>query len=109
MKIYRQGDVVVKPENIPNQTIKKTTNILVNGVKTGHSHAITEGEFEIHINPDSHAMYLKILSDYAILSHEEHEDIKLPMGEYSVKMGIIYLTPSRELCINSLSKGLSFE
>ena len=86
MKVYRQGDVLIKPEKIPIDATKNEGFILAEGERTGHAHRIIKGQIEIYKNMVVGLMYLKVLSDQAVLAHEEHEDINLPMGEYSVKI-----------------------
>lgn len=82
MKIYRQGDVVIKPSEIPVAK-KDKSKTLAEGEVTGHAHRISKGRADIY-KTLAGLIFLKVLSDFATISHEEHEDINLPMGDYSV-------------------------
>lgn len=84
MKIVRQGDVIIKPEKIPMDSTKTEGFVLAEGERTGHAHRITRGQVELYKNIAAGLLWLKVISEYACLSHEEHEDIELPMGEYAV-------------------------
>lgn len=86
MKFYRQGDVIIKSEKVNVSAIKTDGDILAEGERTGHVHRITRGQIELYRNIATGLLWLKVLSEFACLSHEEHEDIILPMGEYSVKV-----------------------
>ena len=56
---------------------------LAEGEVTGHRHRITRGAAELYQLAVG-VMYLKVLSDFATLYHEEHEEIDLPKGDYEV-------------------------
>ena len=86
MKIYRQGDVIL--EVVGTQKIadasEKPDLILARGETTGHAHRITEGQARLYAFATG-VVILKVLSEYARLYHEEHEDIILPMGDYQIR------------------------
>jgi hypothetical protein len=86
MKKFRQGDVVIQPEKIPTEATRKEGLVLAEGEVTGHAHRIVRGNAELYRDFVKGLLWMKVLSEYATLVHEEHEDIELPMGEYSVKI-----------------------
>lgn len=80
--LLQQGDVLLKKvTQIPNG--KKLNHLtLAKGEATGHHHTITKGKAElIEANKK---WYLKILSEEAILTHQEHKEIAIPQGEYEI-------------------------
>ncbi len=87
MKLYRQGDVLIRPltKEIDVELKAKPDLVLAEGEVTGHAHRITKGEVSLQVNAMIGLMILKVLSKNAVLSHEEHEDIMLPMGDYEIK------------------------
>ena len=84
----RQGDVFLeKIESLPNGLKpvkqKKKKIILAYGEATGHHHAIEEIEkVDSFIDADGN-LYLDIKED-TVLTHQEHSEIKLPVGVYVV-------------------------
>nr|WP_313950553.1 hypothetical protein [Nostoc sp. FACHB-110] len=83
MKAIRQGDVILLPvQQIDGQ--KKRDLILAEGEVTGHKHQISEGQAELY-EKDS-TLYLRVLSDIALLTHEEHQAIPIPQGNWIVKI-----------------------
>lgn len=85
MKIYRQGDVLLKQVRSIPKTAQpnkpKDRIVLAYGEVTGHAHAIDELEkVDIFVKPDG-TMYLEVKAD-ASLRHEEHRTIVLPPGNY---------------------------
>mgnify|MGYP001570111808 CR=1 FL=1 len=87
-KIYRQGDVIIQLLGSPMDTssfVTKDDLILARGETTFHAHRITQGKAELQINALLGLMILKVISEQAVLSHEEHQEIILPMGEYIVR------------------------
>ncbi len=88
MKIYRQGDVVIKTltKRPKGEWKNKEDLVLAEGEVTGHKHRIIKGEAQLQVNALMGLMILKVLSDYAELFHEEHTSIILPMGEYAVNV-----------------------
>lgn len=83
--VYRQGDVIIKGIGVkPEGDIKLLPHLtLAEGEATGHRHQITRGQAELY-QMATGLMYLKVLSDFATLYHEEHEEIELPKGDYEV-------------------------
>ena len=86
MEAYRQGDVSIMAVNrIPKQARKvRGELVLARGEVTGHAHKIVEGQAFLFRVATS-LLYLRVLSEFAKLYHEEHEDIILPKGEYEIR------------------------
>jgi hypothetical protein len=86
MKAYRQGDVSIMAVNsVPKQARKvKGGLILARGELTGHAHRIVEGQAFLY-RIATGILYLRVLSEFAKLYHEEHEDVILPTGDYEVR------------------------
>lgn len=85
MKIYRQGDVLIKKvKSIPADAVaqKKSGRIvLAYGEVTGHAHAIHDlDNVDVLVTADG-TMYLQV-KDAVNLQHEEHGVITLPTGNY---------------------------
>ncbi len=82
--MFQQGDVVLmKVLEIKGKKLNHLT--LARGEATGHHHTITEGDAELY--EDEETMFLKIISEKATLTHQEHKKIVLPKGDY--KIGIV--------------------
>lgn len=81
---YRHGDVILrrleKEEEVKGE--KQKHLILAEGEVTGHSHRISKGKGELF--KFDNKMFLKIQSEIACLTHEEHKKIELPAGDYEV-------------------------
>ena len=87
MEAYRQGDVVLKKCRVKGVLPKKVAGlVLAQGTVTGHSHRIVNGKATLYSTKTPSIMCLRIDSKTAKLFHEEHEDVDLPRGEYSVEI-----------------------
>lgn len=84
MQAYRQGDVsIIVLKELPKRAKRvKGEPVLARGEVTGHTHRIVEGRVRLY--QLAGLLYLKVLSEFAKLYHEEHEDIVLPRGDYQV-------------------------
>ncbi len=83
MNRYRHGDVIiVGVDNIPAGAQKLAHLTLAEGEVTGHAHRITDGTAAL-FSFDAKT-YLRIQSELATLSHEEHKALQLPRGEYEI-------------------------
>lgn len=83
MEKYRHGDVILrKVEDVQGE--KQDHLTLAEGEQTGHSHRITAGEAALFKFEDK--TYLKIQSDLATLSHQQHGELQLPAGNYEVQI-----------------------
>ena len=85
MKVYRQGDVVIKQQKVAVNEEKKDL-ILAEGEMTGHAHRVIEGQVKMYYTAMQGMLAIKVLSEMARIGHEEHADIILPMGDYTVEI-----------------------
>lgn len=90
MKIYRQGDVMIRQiTQLPNGAAELKTEgriVLAHGEVTGHAHAIAPGEameFTMADAAGAVRRFLKVASE-ATVRHEEHAPIPLPSGVYEI-------------------------
>ena len=86
MEPIRQGDVILVPTE---QTVGKNEKLLphltlAEGEVTGHRHRISDGQAELY--EKNGTLYLKVLSDAATLTHEEHKAIQIPQGNWMVRI-----------------------
>ena len=94
-KMYRQGDIlliqVYQPDLGHAQEIPRENGkvVLAHGEATGHTHAIDSHHAILYQVRDR---IIVSLTENAILSHEEHEPIHLPVGSYEVIQQREYLT-----------------
>lgn len=80
---YRHGDVLIsKTDQIKGKKLNHLT--LAEGEVTGHAHRITEGDAELYEHEGT--LFLKVVSEKALLTHEEHHPIELPKGDYEIKI-----------------------
>lgn len=94
MKIYRQGDVLIRrvaddqlPPNANPVEPDQGRIILAYGEVTGHAHAIKSGpSVQLLAVPGLDDRFLRIGGDGAELRHEEHATIALPAGLYAVRI-----------------------
>ncbi len=83
MQAIRQGDVILLPvEEVTGEMIPHLT--LAEGEVTGHKHRITEGKAELFYQDGT--LYLRVISESALLTHEEHRAISIPQGHWMVKI-----------------------
>ena len=78
--MYQQGDVIIKQGEVKGKKLNHL--ILAKGEKTGHHHTITQGNAELYEHEGT--LFLKVLSDKAELTHQEHKTIEIPQGEYEI-------------------------
>ena len=80
--ILQQGDVLI--EKVPQIKGKKLNHLtLAYGEVTNHHHTITKGDAELY--EDNGTLYLRVLSDEASLTHQEHQTLTIPKGDFIVK------------------------
>jgi hypothetical protein len=78
---HRHGDVILKAiKAIPKEAGPMNGKTLAEGEVTGHSHQIAEGVAHLFRYDDK--TYVRVVSEYALLRHQEHKEIKLPQGDY---------------------------
>ena len=79
---FQQGDVILaKVAEIKGKKLSHL--ILATGEITGHCHEITKGNAGLYEHEGT--LFLKVLSNTAELTHQEHKTIVLPQGDYEVK------------------------
>lgn len=84
MSLYlQQGDLMLHLVDIPKGT-KVATDLVHKG--QAHHHRI-RGDFEI--STEGNDMYVLVKSE-ATLYHEEHKDLKMPMGAYKKRIVVEY-------------------
>lgn len=80
---YQQGDTLIfKTDEMPKDAKLLEHKTLMEGELTGHAHRISKGLAELFENGTT--KYLKVLSEEAVLTHEEHNQIVLPKGIYKI-------------------------
>ena len=86
MHTYRQGDVsIMAIDRVPSKARKvRGEPVLARGELTGHAHRIVDGRVVLY-QLAAGILYLRVLSEFAKLYHEEHEDIVLPKGDYEIR------------------------
>ena len=83
MSYFQQGDVLAfNVDDVPGDAKKMDSLILAEGEATGHKHQVTQGLAELFETGST--KYLKVLSDEATITHEEHKPITLPKGTYRI-------------------------
>lgn len=94
-KWARQGDVKIKmvsslPDGERKDAKDNKVAILAYGEVTGHKHKVIDGEVNFFTIGDSQNMfapkYLEVLSETALVVHEEHTPIALIKGVYEVSI-----------------------
>lgn len=93
-KAYRQGEILFfkvksKPHFYQKGTIIKDGAIR-EGEKEGHIHQVVGGDSQLTLFGDdvkkADTGVLSVLKDAARVEHPEHKSLKLPKGEYVVKV-----------------------
>ncbi len=83
MQPIRQGDVILLPApQIEGEKLSHLT--LAEGEVTGHKHRISDGKAELYEKDGT--LYLRVFSDTATLTHEEHHAISVPQGNWVVRI-----------------------
>lgn len=90
MKMFRQGDVLIRQVNSIPPAAKEITRpgrvVLAYGEVTGHAHAIAEGQAREFSMADAEGAVRRFLSvaSAASVKHEEHATVELPSGFYEI-------------------------
>lgn len=89
MQPIRQGDVILLPLGQIEATKSGETPLLphltlVEGEVTGHKHRISDGQAELYEKDGT--LYLRVFSETATLTHEEHKAISIPQGSWMVRI-----------------------
>lgn len=88
--IYRQGDVLIMQVSTGSKKVGKEIErdkdrvVLEYGELTGHAHAIMECEVTFAWVEGELDRLLRV-KEPATVRHEEHAEIRLPVGEYIVR------------------------
>lgn len=88
--MYRQGDILLIPvRSIPDgaTSVQRENGrvVLAYGEATGHVHAIADPEAELLAVSEQADRWLRVRTQVAQLSHQEHGTITLPAGNYIVR------------------------
>jgi len=83
-KKYQQGDVLIKSLFVPPRGKKLGHLILQKSDVSGHAHRVSSGVAALYATDKADEFVLKITSPTATISHEEHNDIVVPRGVYTV-------------------------
>lgn len=79
----QQGDLLIKKVlTIKGKKLNHLT--LAKGEATGHSHTITEGQAELY--EKNGTLFLRVNSETAKLTHQEHKEINIPAGDYEINI-----------------------
>ena len=87
-KIYVHGDVLLfSVDSIPAgaELGKDFKGVLQHGERTGHAHRLTGKETEMFEFFSEGRRYLRLVTETP-LRHEEHKEIRLPKGDYEVRI-----------------------
>lgn len=83
MRPIRQGDVILLPtQQMQGKKLQHLT--LAEGEVTAHKHRISDGKAELYEQDGT--LYLRVFSDTATLTHEEHKSIQIPQGMWMVRI-----------------------
>lgn len=91
MKTYRHGDVIIEwidDDSNHGEELHRDGQgrlILAEGEVTGHAHAIRSKHARLFQAAVAGAMILKV-AELCTLEHEEHSDLAIPPGTYSVRI-----------------------
>ena len=92
MKAIRQGDLLLIA--VRASSGRKLAHLtLAEGFVSGHAHRISRGQAELY--EDKGALYLKVLSNTAELSHDEHDNLQIPRGHWAVRIQREYVPQKR--------------
>lgn len=81
--MLQQGDVLlVKVSEVRGKKLNHLT--LAKGEATGHHHTITKGDAELYEHEGT--MFLRVNSDTAELTHQEHNTITIPKGDWKINI-----------------------
>jgi len=81
--LYQQGDVlIISTKEIRGKRLNHLT--LAKGEATGHHHTITRGEAELYDHEET--LFLRVNSEEAEVTHQEHNTITLPRGDYQIRI-----------------------
>ena len=80
----QQGDVIMtRIESLPAKLKVLKTDVVQEGEHTGHAHRLNRGDAQVFIEPKTKVKYLRLVKP-TFISHEEHDGIMLPAGDYLI-------------------------
>lgn len=87
--ILRQGDVLILqvdslPANIKPVKREKNNVVLAHGEVTGHSHRIPSRHATLY-KTEADQRYMRVTAPVQ-LKHEEHSTVKIPPGNYQIRI-----------------------
>lgn len=83
MQPIRQGDVILLPVQQSEGEMQSHLT-LAEGEVTGHKHRIAEGQAQLYEKDGT--LYLRVISETALLTHEEHKAISIPQGNWTSRI-----------------------
>jgi len=89
-KAYRQGEILFfKVKKLPpsfTYNVKPVpSGVIREGEKEGHEHKVEGGSAQLSLFGEGDTGTLKV-EEAATITHPEHKNVKLPKGEYVVKV-----------------------
>lgn len=88
--MHRQGDLlIVKRDTLPGELKARTSNVILEGEVTGHSHRLLAGSI---LEDAQGRMFLECLAATQIV-HQEHSAISLEPGYWEVVRQREYVAP----------------
>ena len=81
-KLFQHGDVLIFTGDIPADVVPAKDNILAEGEATGHMHRLSGSDVEVLQLGDK--LFARVRSGDAKVTHEEHDTIALPPGDYQI-------------------------
>ena len=82
MKIYRQGDVLLKQIQKLPENLKVKNKILAYGEATGHHHRFESEQVQVFKDKEGN-QFVEVVQPSKLV-HEEHAEIEIPEGSYIV-------------------------
>jgi len=79
--MYRQGELIFKKGEVCGKKLQHL--IIAEGEATGHKHEVTVGEAELY-QDEKGVMCLRVQSDEAQVTHQDHNAVTLPKGDYEI-------------------------
>ena len=67
-----------------SQGEKQSHLTLAEGEVTGHKHRIAEGQAQLYEKDGT--LYLRVISETVLLTHEEHKAISIPQGNWTIRI-----------------------
>lgn len=104
---FRQGSLLLLPALFASDSSasKQSHLILAQSELTGYQHQITDGQAELY--EKNGVLYLQVLSETAMLSHETHQSIEIPRGVWMVQHQREYQPTLR--CLQELMESHAYD